>query len=261
MLDAAQRLVDRAGGLTVSLESMTLDQVIKEAGVSRTSVYREWDKKEDFYVDLLCDLAGPSWQGTAAFDEETIRLARSIVAERIEELRTEEGRRRVLRETVRRAARQNFNAVVASSQWRTYVALTATVMSLSDNEARTRVRDALQAAERVFIERMSNFYADMSIMFGFRLKSYINSYETLAAVGASVVEGLGLRQSLTPDIVNRQIMIPGPDGPEEWHLAALGFLGILEQCIEPQPDYNPDDALKDYLKQLASREKLVSSAP
>jgi AcrR family transcriptional regulator len=62
----------------VSVDHLALDEVIKEAGVARTSVYREWRTKDEFYLDLLCDMAGPSWQGTAAFDEETIKLARGI---------------------------------------------------------------------------------------------------------------------------------------------------------------------------------------
>jgi hypothetical protein len=82
----------------------------------------------------------------------------------------------------------------------------------------------------------------------------IPSYETLAAVGASVVEGLALRQVLVPEVVNKPIIIEGPDGPEEWHLAALGFFGVLEQSIEPDPDYDFSIALSTYLKQLAERE-------
>ena len=143
MPDAAQRLVERDGGLTVSLEHLGLDKVIREAGVSlMTSVYREWTNKDAFYVDLLCDMAGPSWQGTAAFDEKTIQLARDVVAEHFDQLQEgREGRRQVLKEAVRRAAKQNFDAVVASAQWRTYVALTATVLSQSiEVESRNRVQ-------------------------------------------------------------------------------------------------------------------------
>lgn len=253
MLDAAQRLVEQAGGLSVHLGNLPLDRVIKEAGVARTSVYREWDNKEAFYLDLLSDLAGPGWQGTAAFDEETIKLARNVVADRLDQLQTPGGRRRVLEEAVRQGARQNFGAVVASTAWRSYVTLTATLLS-SPEETRRRIQESLQAAEQVFLERMSDFYADMTVILGLRLRSHVKSFQTLAAVGASVVEGLGLRQMLIPDVVNAPVLVEGPDGPEEWHLAALGFLGILDALVEPDPAYNYPEALATYLKRLAERE-------
>lgn len=259
VLDTAMRLVEEAGGLRVSLEHLALDHVIREAGVSRTSVYREWPSKDAFYLDLLCELAGPSWQGTAAFDEETIKLTRDVVAERLHLLGTPDGRWRLIREAVRQAARQNFLAVVDSTQWHTYVTLTATAMSLPD-EAQERVRASLHAAESVFVSRMSNFYEDMSVVLGFTLKKPIHSFETLAAVGASVVEGLGLRHVLMPALVDKVITLEGPEGPEDWHLAALGFLGVLEQVIELDPDYDPTTALPKYLKRLAEREAAVTAA-
>ncbi len=258
MLDAAQRLVEREGGLSVSLEHLTLDKVIKEAGASRTSVYRIWSNKDEFNLDLLCDLAGPSWQGTAAFDEATIKLARDIVAERMADLVTADGRRRVLLEAIRRAALQNYNAVVKSTQWRTYVALTATVLSMSiEGEGREKVLTALQEAEHVFVRRMARFYEDMAVILGLRLKPHVESYETIAAVGASVVEGLGLRQLLTSSVVNRPLTIEDETGAsQEWHLAAVGFLGVFDQLVEPIPEeeYSFPDALSTYLKRLSERE-------
>jgi len=259
MLDAAQRLVEQAGGLSVSLENLSLDVVIKEAGVSRTSVYREWRNKEAFYVDLLCNLAGPNWQGTAAFDEETIRLVRDVVAERLDLLQTLEGRRQVMLEAIRQGAEQNFRAVVTSTQWRTYVALTATVLSMpTDDEARARVQEALQTSESTFIDRMASFYEDMGVIIGFRLRPHVDSFSTLAAAGASVVEGLGLRRILIPDVVEKTLSLPGPNGDEEWHLAALGFLGIIDQLVEMTPDYAFTIALPQYLKRLSDREATLT---
>lgn len=256
MLDAAQRLVDEDGGLTVSLEHLTLDRVIKEAGASRTSVYRIWASKDDFNSDLLKDLAGPSWQGTAAFDDATIRLARDTVAENLGELSSAEGRRRVLLETIRLAANQNFEAVISSAQWRTYVALSATVLSMpTANENKDVILSALRESEQIFLESMAEFYEDMSIILGLKLKSNVPSFETLAAAGAAVVEGLGLRHTLNEQLVNTRLKYAN-DG--DWHLASLAFLGIFDQLIEPVPDedYSFPQALSSYLKRLAEREEV-----
>ena len=259
MLDAAQRLVEQDGGLTVSLENLGMDRVIKEAGVSRTSVYREWANKEAFNLDLFCDLAGPSWQGTAAFDDETIELARNMVAENLDELATAEGRERLIRRVIRVAAKRNFDAITASTQWRTYVALTATALTLPEDRSRERVQEALQAAESHFLGNMSRFYDDMATVLGYQLQAHVESWETVAAVGGSIVEGLALRQILVPDVITRPIQMPTADGAEEWHLAAVAFLHLIMGMIEPNPSYDPDSALVDYLKRLAGRERAAKS--
>lgn len=259
MLDAAQRLVEEDGGLTVSLENLGMDRVIKEAGVSRTSVYREWPNKEAFYVDLLCDMAGPGWQGTAAFDAETMELARNIVAEHLDSLQTAEGRERLLHEVIRVAAKRNFDAITASTQWRTYVALTATALGLPDPEARGRVQAGLQSAEHYFLRNMTQFYDDMATLLGYKLRPFVDDYEIVAAVGGSIVEGLALRQMLVPDIIARPVIMPDVDGDKEWHLAALAFLQLILGMIEPDPDYDPSTALVSYLKRLSGRERQGAS--
>lgn len=253
MLDAAQELVEEARGLTVSLEHLSFEEIIKRAGASRSSVYRLWPRKEDFYIDLICELAGPSWQGTSAFDQGTITVAGTVVAERLDMLQTPEGRRCVMREAVRQGARQNFQAIVTSTQWRTYVALTATILSMPDNEVRQRVKAALQNAEREFIRRMVLFYEDMAVILGLRLRPPFESFVSLAAAGAAVVEGLGLRQLIMPEAVNQTFFLPGTNGPEEWTMPALGFLAIIEMYVEIDPDYSYEEALPEYLKRLSGR--------
>lgn len=263
LLDAAQSLVEAQGGLRVSLDQLSLDQVLNHAGVSRSSAYRVWPNKHEFNLDVLCDLAGPSWQGTAAFDEATIKLARDIVAERLGDLATAEGRRRVLVETIRQAAQQNYEAVVKSGQWRTYVALTATVLSIPQEHAddRKRILDALQTAELTFLSKMADFYSDMSIILGVRLKPHVPDFVTLAAAGASVVEGLSLRQLLASAVVQTPLEDVDEDG-QRWHLAALGFLGVFDKLVEPVSDdkYSLQDAVATYLKRLSERERQVAAA-
>ncbi len=164
----------------------------------------------------------------------------------------------MLVEAVRQAARQNYYAVIASAQWRTYVALTATVLSMSlEGGGREKVLAALQAAEQVFLGRMARFYEDMAIILGLQLRSHVESYETVAAAGASVVEGLGLRQLLTSSVVNRPLMWGDqPEDVKEWHMAALGFLGVFDKLVEPVPeeDYSYPTAVATYLKRLSERE-------
>lgn len=254
MLDAGQRLVSQAGGLRISLEHLSMDGVIKEAGVPRASAYREWSSREAFQLDLLCDLAGPSWQGTAAFDEETIRLVRQIVADNLELLSTVDGRRRLLHEVVRQGAHQNFETLTSSPQWLAYVTLTGAVMSIDDDGQKERVLGALRNSEGTFIGRMGDFYEDLSIVFGFRLRRGVPNFRVVAALGAAVVEGLALRRVIAPDVVDTPVMVDGPSHQEAWHLASVGFLAVLEQMIEPVDDYDFATALPKYLNALSDRE-------
>jgi hypothetical protein len=258
MLAAARNLVF-ASGVTISLEDLSLEEVIRHAGVPRSSVYRIWPYKGDFVDDLLCHMAGPNWYGTSAFDQETIDLATKIVSDHQQELSTPEGRRAVVLEAARQAVLQNFRAIAASQDWHIYVALVATVRFTRDDAARTRIEEALADSEAMFLTRMADFYQLMAKALGFRLRNPNYSYQHLAAAGAALVEGIALRQilaeaqrnSLTsrkrqqPDInlgglISSPLPGPGIDGePADWSLAAIAFLGIIDAFVEPDPDFFP----------------------
>ncbi len=242
MAKARELLIGETGGLTVSLDHINLEVIIAEAGVPRSSAHRRWPTKDDFVVDFLCDIAGPNWFGTAAFDVETIRKAIRVVQERAELLGTEEGRSIILHEAVRVAAKQNFDAIVTSSEWRTYVALTATVISIPDEQVRNKILTKLREAEMTFIDRMTTFYAGMSTVLGFRPKPPY-TFRHLAAAGAAIVEGLSLRRIVNLELVTEPLKMPNHDGggTTEWTLAAAGFLAIIESMIESNPDHQSID--------------------
>ena len=56
MLQAAVAMVNRTG-LTVSLDHISLEEVIRDADVSRSAVYRRWPYKDLFFSDLVKELA------------------------------------------------------------------------------------------------------------------------------------------------------------------------------------------------------------
>lgn len=242
VLDTARALLIEQRGLTVSLEHINLEILIAAAGVPRSSAFRRWHTKEEFVVDFLCDLAGPHWAGTAAFDRETIATAVQVVQENIQLLTDSvEDRARLVAEVVRCAAEQNYRAVIASDEWRTYVALTATVASMADEAGRARIQAALNHAETTFIDRMANFYSVMSGFLGFRLKEPF-TYWHLAATGAAVVEGLSLRRTVGVTRVDEPLAITTDGQTKQWALAAAGFKAVLDSMIEIDPDFRPMNA-------------------
>lgn len=239
---ARELLIGESGGLTVSLEHINLEVIIAEAGVPRSSAHRRWPTKDQFVIDFLCDIAGRNRAGTAAFDEETVRVAVRVVQEHVELLSSPEGRRSVLLETIRIATKRNFDALVTSSEWRTYVALTATVISIPDEAVRTTIKTKLRQAETKFFDNLTHFYSGMSTMLGFRAKPPYD-FRHVAAAGAALVDGLSLRNIINVDLVSEPLELPAPDGSiKTWTLAAAGFMAILDSMVELDPNHQPLDA-------------------
>ena len=98
MLQAAVAMVSRTG-LTVSLEHISFEDVIRDAGVSRSAVYRRWPYKDLFFSDLVKELAQ---KATPTIVSEELDLIKRVVAERTDWLETPELRHRLVVELLRR---------------------------------------------------------------------------------------------------------------------------------------------------------------
>ena len=65
-------------GLTVSLDHISFEDVIRDADVSRSSVYRRWPYKDLFFSDLVKELA---MNATPTIVADEAELIRRVVAE------------------------------------------------------------------------------------------------------------------------------------------------------------------------------------
>lgn len=246
LIAAGEALVAETG-LTVGLDHLRFEEVIARSGVPRSTAYRTWPSKDDYYVELMCHLAGPSWAGTAAFDEATIAVATEVIMGRIHKFHDPAERRAAVLEACRRGAEQNFKTLCSSPDWRTYVALNGAAMSMVEGTTRDRLVKALQDAEGGFVARMQGFYERMCSIVGVRMRpEYNGDFGKLAAVGAAVVEGLGLRNFLNPEILAERYERTkfSDEGITDWSLPAIGFTAILDALTEPDPDWTPE-RLKD----------------
>src|SRR5665811_621178 len=88
VLHAAMAMVNRTG-LTVSLDHISFEDVIRDADVSRSSVYRRWPYKDLFFSDLVKELAKDA---TPAIINAELQLMRRVVAEQLAWLETHEHR-------------------------------------------------------------------------------------------------------------------------------------------------------------------------
>lgn len=240
VMGTAVRMLERSG-LTVSLEHLNLEELIRAAAVPRSAFYRLWPAKDHFFADLLVELASASELNDAMFYPGTQDIAYAVIDRHGDHLATHAGRVAVLREVARVATQVNFEHFSESVSWRTHVTLVATANSLPDAEHRERVAVALRETERRFIERTAQFYGTALEGLGFSFLPGASA-ELLAGLGAAVVEGLAQRRLVNPDLVDTVIEKPGIDGrPVMWHTAALGFWGILEALVDLETRGDPTD--------------------
>ncbi len=241
MLLAASRHVESVG-LSLGIDDTLLAKLSREAGVGPNDFAKIWSSADEFLTDLFCELANQAQIDRA--DTETLLTTWQYLSMRSDDLRSIGGRRSVLIDVIRTAAEYNFEAVTGSNKWRTYAALSTTIMSWPEGEPRTRVLDALRASELSFVDTMDGFYRNVLPTIGYHLKPAFNDdYQPFVVATASVIEGLGIVRSTVPTLVDTHFEVPGNDGPETWSVASLAFIGVVDAFIEPDPDFVPDEAI------------------
>ncbi|MEJ6490118.1 hypothetical protein PQI23_10320 [Leucobacter sp. USCH14] len=238
-------------GLSLGVSQPVIDRICVDAGVSAKQFVQVWPTADAFMADLFCELANQAQIDRA--DTETLLTTWQYLSMRTEDLRTPSGRRSVLIDIIRTAAEYNFEVVTASSKWRTYAALSTTIMSWPDEAARARILDALQASELSFVETMENFYRNVLPTVGYRLKPmFHNDYQPFVVAAASVIEGLGIVRATVPALVEAHFSghAAGVDDgsresaqEETWSVSALAFMGVVDAFIEPDPDFVASEAI------------------
>jgi AcrR family transcriptional regulator len=239
MLAAALATVNREG-LTVSLEHISFEDVVRDADVSRSSAYRRWPHKDLFLSDLVKELAASPTPEILADELDKIK---EIVAGRLDRLETPELRQGLIMELLRQLPMLDFRSLYESPTWRTYLALHATFLSLASSELRDEVRAALAASERARIAAVARAWERMARLFGFRLRPELGStFEALATVLGGCLRGLVVLALSMPDIAERTTIAQpaGAAEPGEWSLAALGMAGVAWAFLEPDPDVRWD---------------------
>jgi AcrR family transcriptional regulator len=246
MLQAAMAMV-HGTGLTVSLDHISFEDVIRDADVSRSAVYRRWPYKDLFFSDLVKELARDATPAAIVSDEVT--LIQQIVLERLDWLETAEGRHRLMLELFRRLSLLDFRVLYESPQWRTYLALHATFMSLADGELRDEVQVILAKSEREHMAAVARAWEHMAALFGYRLRPGA-TFGTLATLLIATLRGLVIMALSLPELAATGEAATGEAGqrPEnpfgadgDWSLAAIGLSSTALAFLEPDPSAEWDD--------------------
>ena len=234
MLHAAMAMLNRTG-LTVSLDHLSFEDIIRDADVARSAVYRRWPYKDLFFSDLVKELA-KSATPTIVDDEEA--LMRQVVAEHLDWLDTPELRQALVVELFRQLALLDFQTLYGSAGWRTYIALHATVMSLAEGDLRDQVQVALSQTEQAHTARVAMAWERLVGLFGYRLRPELGAtFETMATLLSATMRGLIVMALSTPDIAAYRVQASpfGAAGKDEWSLAAIGLASIAVAFLEPDP--------------------------
>lgn len=252
MLDAAVAMVNRTG-LTVSLEHLSLEDVIRDAGVSRSAVYRRWPYKDLFFSDLLRELARASAPASIPGTEGSFGGVLRVAAERLDWIGTPEGRRALLLEFLR--STQDYETVRQSAEWRTYLALHATFLSLEDGQLRDDVQAALAESERGFISRIAQGHRYLAGLLGYRIRPELDAdFDVLATIANANLRGMVLMTPTMPEIAERRFAgdpfgTAAITGPVEWSQPGIVFAGAVLTFVQPDPEVEWDDERIAYVRQ------------
>jgi AcrR family transcriptional regulator len=237
MLDAAIAMVNESG-LTVSLDHISFEDVIRDARVSRSTVYRRWPYKDLFFSDLLKELARATTPAAVSAAATSIERVKRIVLERLDWLKTPELRHELVLEMLRRGSLSEFETMRSSTEWRTYLALHTTFLSVRDETLRAELQAALAASERTFIRGIAASWELLAGLLGYRIRPELDaSFETFASLASADLRGLVIMALATPDIATRPIRARpfGTANVSDWSLTALGLASIAMTFIEPDP--------------------------
>ncbi len=242
MLDAAADLI-LGEGITVSLDHLRFDEVVAAAGVARTSAYRRWPTKDLFIDDLLVELAtasrlGSGWGET---DELLITTLDGFLP-RPAAVDPEQDRLDVLVEVLRVSAQADVEDVHASPEWRTHIALQATLLGLPAGDLRNAVGDNLRRTEERFGAIRADAFRRLGQLWGFRavdaelVTDDRDGFDQLALALTATMTGLVVRAGSDPDIVHRtwQLAPFGTTRRAAWSRPALALARTIMAHLVPQ---------------------------
>ena len=234
MLHTAVSMVNQTG-LTVSLDHISFEDLIHDADVARSAVYRRWPYKDLFFADLVQELAKDA---TPTLVNDEHELMKRVIGEHPDWLSTDDKRHDLLLELFRQLSLLDFETVNGSRQWRTYIGLHATFMSLADGELRENVQAALARTETSRIDRIASSWQQLSAVFGYRLRTDLGAtFETLATLLNAKMHGLALLALSMPDIATTRFQSSpfGSTVDAEWSVTAIGTAIIAMAFLEPDP--------------------------
>lgn len=219
-------------GLLLDYANIELEDLIRTAGVPRSTVFRIWPDRVAFVADLVRALfeADPGFD--SGFDGETLQHLEQAVTGDPEAMSTPEGRQVALREALRVTVSHNMTAVEHTVAFRAYRAMSAALSSGDAVPGGEEVRALLSEIEDRYLTRMAETYRALNGAFGLRMREGVDERDLAVAIMA-LVDGMSDHRRINPAMVDApRVAALGPEGPREWHLAGIAVYGIYTAYTE-----------------------------
>lgn len=231
LLAAAVERVE-AEGLRLDYANIELEDLIRTAGVPRSTVFRIWPDRMAFVADLVRALfeADPGFD--SGFDGPTLALLEEAMAGDPAAMSTPEGREAALRETLRVAVAHNVDAVEHTVAWRAYRTMSAALSSGDAVPGGEGIRTLLSEIEDRYLQRMAEMYRGLNDAFGRRMRAGVDERDLALAIMA-MIDGMSDHRRIDTAMVDapRRVAL-GPEGVREWHPAAIAVWGIYAAFTE-----------------------------
>jgi AcrR family transcriptional regulator len=218
-------------GIQLSVHHLGYEDLIKEAGVPRSTAYRIWGSKEEFFDAVLTAIPGAQ---AAERDSSTTlsTAARSIEAMQAR-LASAAGRREILVEMIRTAATFHFENVTSTQEWRNWISVCAGMSSLP-TEVRQQITAEVQAQEFDRIDTIATFYRRVATVLGLRMRpEFGGDFRVLSLATGVFMEGLGVARMVAPEESAQTFTIDGRD----WSIASIGFGALFDRFVEADPEW------------------------
>lgn len=238
MLDTAVEEI-LGNGLRVGLDRLGFEEIIRRAGVSRTTVYRKWRSREDFYARLLLELAGHDQHGARAFAAQRLSQFRAFLAAEPDWPQTPESRRCAFVEGCRRDIEVNILDRSGPGGVGLLVALVALLNSTE--RLHDEILSALTTGEDDFRRAMGGLYCVLGGLCGVRPRQGAD-WETVASLSSALVVGATV-QGVGNALLRGAARPADPFGTgrtADWTTVGLGYTALLLALTEPDPDFDPD---------------------
>lgn len=237
ILDAAVVLVHEQG-VSTGLERIAFDEAVRRADVSRTSAYRRWPKREQFYGDVLMRLASGT---TLPAPEDTVTgPAADVVRRYAQRLESPQEHRNLVVELLRVSIGRDYEIASTAPEWRTFTSLLASHQGITDDDVRKAVAAELAAAERRSVEARARVYAQFTALLGYRLVPPLagpDGFELMSRAAGATMTGLLTKLSLSDpaDSAPRRMRAFGSTELTEWTPATYMIASTVLSYIEPDP--------------------------
>lgn len=225
MLEVAVERV-KAEGLRLDYANIELEDLIRAAGVPRSTVFRIWPDRAAFVADLVRALfeADPGFD--TGFDDETLRFVEGAVAASDGAGSSPAARQTAAREVLRAAVAHNMAAVEDTVAWRVYRTMSAAVSSGDAVPGGEDIRAMLSEIVGRYLDRTAEIYRVLNTAFGLRMRPGLSERDLAVAIMA-MIDGMGDHRRIDPQMIDgpRTVAL-GPEGDRDWHLAGIAVYGI-----------------------------------